>query len=82
MSHHSVANATNHLSDLIDRTLAGEDVVVIRHGHPGVSLQAVRPEVEPVTRADLSWLAAHRVRAPIGTDAGTLVSRIRDEDER
>jgi prevent-host-death family protein len=82
MSQHSVADAKNQLSDLIDRTLAGEDVVITRHGHPVVSLQAVRPKVGPVTREDLIWLAAHRVKAPASADAGTLVSRMRDEDER
>lgn len=83
MSQDSVADARNRLSDLIDRTLAGEDVVITRHGHPVVSLQAVRPGAGPVTGEDLIWLKAHRVRAlATAEDAGTLVSRMRDEDER
>lgn len=35
-----------------------------------------------LTREDLLWMRAHRVRASAATDAGTLVSRMRDEDER
>ncbi|MFL5257013.1 MAG: type II toxin-antitoxin system Phd/YefM family antitoxin [Rhodopila sp.] len=32
MTQHSAAEAKNQLSDLIDRALAGEDVVITRHG--------------------------------------------------
>ena len=82
MSQHSVAEAKNHLSDLINRSLAGESVVITRHGQPVVELKAVRAEAQRVTREDLDWLAARIVDASPTTDAGTLVSRMRDEDER
>jgi prevent-host-death family protein len=82
MSQHSVADAKNHLSDLIDRTIAGESVVITRHGHPVVELKAVRPRAKPVTPEDLDWLASRRVEMNSTEDAGTLVSRMRDEDER
>jgi prevent-host-death family protein len=58
---YSVADAKNHLSDLINRAIAGESVVITRHGHPVVELKAVRPEVRRVTREDLDWLASRRV---------------------
>jgi prevent-host-death family protein len=82
MTQHSVAEAKNRLSDLIDRALAGEDVVITRHGHPVVELKAIRPSARPLSRDDLTWLAARRVRSSATTDAGTFLSRMRDEDER
>jgi prevent-host-death family protein len=82
MSQHSVAEAKNHLSDLIDRTIAGEAVIITRHGHPVVELKPVRPRAKPVTAEDLDWLAARRIEMHATVDAGKLVSRMRDEDER
>jgi prevent-host-death family protein len=82
MSQHSVAEAKNHLSDLIDRTIAGEAVVITRHGHPVVELKPVRPRAKPITPEDMDWLASRRVEMNSTVDAGTLVSRMRDEDER
>jgi prevent-host-death family protein len=82
MSQHSVAEAKNHLSDLIDRSLAGEAVIITRHGNPVVELKPVRPKAKPVTDADMDWLAARRIDMKSTVDAGTLVSRMRDEDER
>jgi prevent-host-death family protein len=82
MSQHSVAEAKNHLSDLIDRTIAGESVVITRHGHPVVELKPARPRAKPVTPEDMDWLASRRVEMNSPVDAGTLISRMRDEDER
>jgi prevent-host-death family protein len=82
MSQHSVAEAKNHLSDLINRSLAGESVVITRHGHPVVELKAIQPTGRRVTREDLDWLAARIVEASPTIDAGTLVSPMRDENER
>jgi prevent-host-death family protein len=82
MSQHSVAEAENHLSDLIDRAIEGEAVVITRHGHPVVELKPVRPRAKPVTPEDLDWLASRRVEMNATVDAGTLVSWTRDEDER
>jgi len=83
MTSHSVADARNHLSQLIDRALKGEEVVITRHGHPVIELKPVRKQARPVTPADLDWLAARRVgKRPMKEDAGTFVSRMRDEEER
>jgi prevent-host-death family protein len=82
ISQHSVAEAKNRLSELIDRTIAGEAVVITRHGHPVVELKPVRPRATPVTPEALDWLAARRVDMNSTVDAGTLVSRMRDEEER
>ena len=81
MAQHSVAEARNQLSDLIDRALAGEGVVITRHGRAVVELKPVQPPSRAVTDADLDWLAARRVGAmPVHDDAGLLLSRMRDDE--
>ena len=83
MASHSVAEAKNHLSQLIDSALEGEEVVITRHGAPVVVLKPVGAARRPVNREDVEWLLQHRVRArPPAEDAGTTVSRMRDEDWR
>jgi prevent-host-death family protein len=83
MSIHSVAEAKGQLWELIDRALEGEDVVITRHGRPVVELKPVAESERAVSLADLDWLAMHRVgRARAEHDAGTLVTRMRDENER
>ena len=84
MSEHTLIEAETSLSDLIDRALAGEAVVITRAGRPVVELRPIQPRTAgPVTAADMDWLAAHRVgtKPPI-EDAGTFISRMRDEDWR
>jgi len=81
MAQHSVAEAKNHLSDLIERALKGEDVVITRHGTPVVELRPVQPAPRPMTREDVEWVLARRVRLrKPGLDAVALVSQMRDED--
>lgn len=83
MSMHSVADAKAHLSDLIDRALNGEAVVITRHGNPVVELRPVKPAVRPITKEAIDWLEANRPKGPVPTEsAGDLVSRMRDEDWR
>lgn len=79
MAQHSVAEAKNHLSELIERALKGEDVVITRHGTPVVELRPVQV-ARPITEADIAWVEARRIRPsrPI-PDAVTLVRLIRDE---
>ena len=44
MSNHSIAEAEDpFLSDLIDRALAGDGIVITRHGRPVVELRPVSP---------------------------------------
>ena len=83
MSTHSVAEAKNRLPELIDRALDGEDIVITRHGRPVAELKAIPPRAKPVTPADLDRLAArHLGRRLADEDAGTFISKMRDEDER
>ena len=81
MSDHSIAEAKDHLSQLIDRALKGEKIVITRRGEPVIEFNPVRPAPGPVTEADVEWLRARRLgRTPAKTDAGTLVSKMRDEE--
>jgi prevent-host-death family protein len=83
VSTHSVADAKNRLPELIDRALKGEGVVITRHGRPVVELKPIPEPARAVSPADLDWLAAHRIgRLSATDDAGRLVSKMRDEDER
>jgi prevent-host-death family protein len=83
MSTHSIAEAKNHLSELIDRALKGEHVVITRHGRPVVELAMVAEPVHPVSPADLDWLAERRIgRASVAENAGLLLTKLRDEQER
>jgi len=77
-----VAEARNRLSDLIDRALKGEGVVITRHGRPVVELKPVQAQPRAPTQADIDWLIKHRVaKVTSETNAGTLVSQMRDEDD-
>lgn len=81
MSTHSVADAKAHLSDLIDRALNGEAVVITRHGTPVVELRPVPNSVGPVTREALERLEASLPDIPRPrTPSAELISRMRDED--
>lgn len=81
MSEHSVQDAARNLTDLIDRALAGEGVVITRYGHPVATLNPIRRAGRPITAEDLDRLALRRVptRAPV-QDAGRLVCTLRDDE--
>jgi prevent-host-death family protein len=53
MSTHTVAEAKNQLSKLIDRALKGEGIVITRRGQPVVELKPVRPVPHPIVEADI-----------------------------
>ncbi len=84
MSTHTLAEAQDHLPDLIDRALRGEGVVITRDGQPAVELRPVTRAVSmPPTKVDIDWVIAHRIPVQNATeDAGAFVSRMRDEDWR
>lgn len=83
MSTHSVAEAKNQLSKLIDRALKGEGIVITRRGEPVVELKPVRSAPRPITDPDIEWLRANLVgRKMPEIDAGQLVSDMRDEGEK
>ena len=83
MSTHSILEARNRLSELVDRALAGESVVITRDGRPVVELRPVAQPACNVTPDDLDWLAARRPHGrPVAEGAGALLGRLRDEAER
>lgn len=85
MSEHSLLEAEGKLSELVDRVLAGEDVVITRDGRPVAELRPVSERAEAPKRRmsaaeSIAWLRAHRVGTKMPTDdAATLVRRMRDE---
>jgi prevent-host-death family protein len=80
MSTYSVAEAKNRLSELIERALVGEGVVITRHGRPVVEVRPVGMPHRAVNASDLDWLAGQRPRGPAPLqDAGMLISAMRDE---
>ena len=81
MSAYSVAEAKNNLSELIDRALKGEGVVITRHGTPVVEMRAVRPVPLPLTDTDIEWLASRRATARPGVETPSQsLAALRDED--
>jgi prevent-host-death family protein len=83
MGSHSVAEAKNRLSDLIERAARGEEVIITRHGKPVAELRSLPELARPVGEAAVDWLIAHRVgKADPAENAGELVSRMRDEETR
>ncbi len=53
MSTHSVAEAKNQLSKLINRALNGEGIVITRRGQPVIEFKPVRPSPRPMTQTDI-----------------------------
>jgi antitoxin (DNA-binding transcriptional repressor) of toxin-antitoxin stability system len=80
MADYSVADARNKLSELIDRAMKGEEVVITRHGTPMVELRATVAPPKRVSKESLDWLKKVRVGRASEEDAGAFVSRMRDED--
>ncbi len=74
----NLAHAKAHLSELLDKVEAGEEVVITRHGKPVASLrQAVQPK-EPLP---LDELEAFRARMPPWSkDSAMLVREMRDDE--
>lgn len=81
MAMHSVADAKNQLSSLIDRAISGETVVITRHGTPVVELTTVGDRGRPMTPDDLEWLRRRRVGRRVDANAGQFLSDMRDEDD-
>jgi prevent-host-death family protein len=80
MSTHSVAEAKNQLSRLIDRALEGEPVVITRHGHPVVEIRPVKPRAAPTREEKIAWLDANRVKLrDESIDVQAVLRQMRDE---
>lgn len=78
MTHYSVAEAKNNLPKLLDRMLAGEEVIITRRGKPIGELKAT-PQPAVGVIIDLDWLDANRPPALKPEDLGEAVREMRDE---
>lgn len=83
MARYSVATTKDKLSGLIDNALAGEHVVITRHGQPTAEIRPVGAAIDRSgrSRADWSlWLKSRLVRpAKNDPEAADLVRAMRDE---
>ena len=76
----NLAHAKAHLSELLDKVEAGEEVVITRHGRAAARLQPVLRPKRPLAEM-LDELAAFRATMPHwGTDSATLVRQMRDDE--
>jgi prevent-host-death family protein len=81
MSTHDVAEAETHLSELIDRALTGEAVVITRDGRPVAEIRPVKAPKRPTREEKLAWLDANRVELPgESIDVQAILRQIRDEE--
>ncbi len=84
MTHYSVAEAKNGLSGLIDKAMAGEEVVITRHGKPVVELrQAASPKPDRAARAaaDARLIAGRKTMKPINITSVELLNLMYESDE-
>ncbi|CAN5236052.1 hypothetical protein BH10PSE2_BH10PSE2_00270 [soil metagenome] len=72
MTQYSVAEAKNNLPKLLDRMLAGEEVVITRRGKP---IGRLMPEGNQAVGfpIDLDWLDANRITPAAGPIRGAAV---------
>jgi prevent-host-death family protein len=85
MGTYSVAEAKNHLPALIDKAIAGEVVVITRHGKPVAELRSSgQRNAKPSgpSRAMLQWLLARtRARKSVGITSVELLNQMYEEDK-
>jgi prevent-host-death family protein len=74
----SLAEAKAHLSELVDRVLAGDSIEITRRGKPVARLTAITKPRKPVDKAVLRALTA-RMR-PQDQGAADFVREMRDGD--
>ena len=73
----SLADAKAHLSELLDRVAGGEEIRITRRDKPVARLVPDPPPRKPI---DVDALRAHTDKMrTMGTGAGALVRRMRDE---
>jgi prevent-host-death family protein len=65
MTAYSVAEAKNTLPSLIDKALAGEEVIITRRGKPVVEVRPVSPRAAGATGTH-EWLRARTCARPGG----------------
>ena len=82
MSTYSVADAKNGLPRLIDRALAGEEVIIARHGKPVAELRPVATLSRKTPPATYAWLRVRRQdRKPVGLTSVELLDQLYEDPE-
>lgn len=76
MENVSVANAKAHLSELIDRVEAGEELVITRRGRAVARLLAEKPVKKSGPLPSMDALRARSRYSPVSSEA--LIRRLRD----
>ena len=66
MATYSVAQARGGLPRLIDKAMAGEEVIITRHGKP-VAVLRPAPTESPPPRLGVDWLVEGRIKPMPGT---------------
>ena len=72
----SIAEAKAHLSELIDKAEAGEEIVITRHGKPVAQLSAAKKPKLPVR----SFAAERASRPPLSRPSVEIIREMRDEE--
>ena len=81
MTAYSVAEAKNRLPALIDKALAGEEVIISRRGKPVVELRPTQSRSEPPVGSD-EWLFERtRLRPRVNITSVELINLIYEQDE-
>ena len=75
----SVAEAKNNLSSLIERALAGEQVIITRHGREVIEMRAI--ETVPRAAISRSEIRQRRLsRSAISKSAADILNEMYDEE--
>lgn len=74
----NLAHAQEHLSDLLDKVEAGEEVVITRHGRAVAQIRPVCHSKQPLRLDDLTAFRSTMPRLP--RSAAEWLRDLRDED--
>ncbi|MES2343271.1 MAG: type II toxin-antitoxin system prevent-host-death family antitoxin [Pseudomonadota bacterium] len=79
MTAYSISDARKSLSRLIDRALAGETVIISRHGRTVAELRPIAMSDPKASRASYAWLKARRLRRRgVGLTSVALLEQLYD----
>jgi prevent-host-death family protein len=81
MAEYSVADAKNRLPKLIDRALAGEEVIITRRGKAVVELRPACAPPAPPIGSDEWLIQRRRARPAINMTSIELLNLIYESDE-
>lgn len=82
MPSYSVATTKDNLSSLIDKAMAGEEVIVTRHGKPTIAFRVVEDSLVPKLSPSeaMEWLRKCRESRPrMDISGAELIRQMRDE---